>query len=174
LEEVIALAIRGNPLKFHGLVAGHTGHERYEWALIIIHSASNRLPADDAEARPWLRVSDPKGVVATSVCGPDVRHDDVLRMVNARRKLGSLPCREIPMGVKFQDTWYVSFELKRFPPVKRAFARATATFRGEIEAKEFAKLKVAEADNVSAGTLNPHVPKRVISPLQIVLWLEEH
>jgi hypothetical protein len=41
LEEVIALAIRGNPLKFHRLFAGHTGHERYEWALIIIHSASN-------------------------------------------------------------------------------------------------------------------------------------
>jgi hypothetical protein len=43
LEEVIALVLRGNPLKFHRLVAGHTGHERYEWALVIIHRASNRL-----------------------------------------------------------------------------------------------------------------------------------
>ena len=43
VEEVIALAIRGNRLKFHRLGADHTGHERYERALVIIHSASNRL-----------------------------------------------------------------------------------------------------------------------------------
>ena len=43
IYEVIALAIRGNPLKFHRLGADHTGHERYEWALVIIHSASNSL-----------------------------------------------------------------------------------------------------------------------------------
>jgi hypothetical protein len=37
VEEVIALAIRGNRLKFHRLGADHTGHERYERALVIIH-----------------------------------------------------------------------------------------------------------------------------------------
>jgi hypothetical protein len=76
------------------------------------------------------------------------------------------------MAKKLQDTWYVSFDLKRVPPAKRMFARGTMTFRSEAEAKNFAKQKMAEANNVSAGTLNPHSPKRVISPVQIVQWLE--
>jgi hypothetical protein len=42
-DEVIALAIRGNRLEFHRLGADHAGHERYERALVIIHSASNSL-----------------------------------------------------------------------------------------------------------------------------------
>jgi hypothetical protein len=74
---------------------------------------------------------------------------------------------------KPNDTWYVSFEQKRVWPAKRAFSRATTTFRSEPEAKEFAKQKLAEAGNVSAGTLNPHLPKRVISSAQITRWLDE-
>jgi hypothetical protein len=77
------------------------------------------------------------------------------------------------MAAKRQDTWYVSFEQKRAPPAKRLFARATMTFRSEFEAKVFAKQKVAEADSISAGTINPHAPKRVISPAQIAEWLDE-
>jgi hypothetical protein len=42
-DEVIALAIRGNRLEFHRLGADHAGNERYERALVIIHSASNSL-----------------------------------------------------------------------------------------------------------------------------------
>jgi hypothetical protein len=78
-----------------------------------------------------------------------------------------------PMAVRPQDTWYVSFEQKRIRPAKRAFSRGTETFRSELEAKEFAKQKLAETQNVSAGTLNPHLPKRVIPSAQMIQWLEE-
>jgi hypothetical protein len=77
------------------------------------------------------------------------------------------------MAVRPQDTWYVSFEQKRISPGKRAFSRATETFRSELKAKEFAKQKLADTQNVTAGTLNPHLPKRVISSAQMSQWLEE-
>jgi hypothetical protein len=77
------------------------------------------------------------------------------------------------MAVRLQDTWYVSFEQKRISPAKRAFSRATETFRGELKAKEFAKQKLADTQNVTAGTLNPHLPKLVISSAQMIQWLEE-
>ena len=77
------------------------------------------------------------------------------------------------MAVRRQDTWYVSFEQKRIRPAKRAFSRATETFRSELEAKEFAKQKLTETQNITAGTLNPHLPKRVIPSAQMSQWLEE-
>ena len=88
-------------------------------------------------------------------------------------KLALLPHENIPMAVKPQDIWYVSFERKRVPPERRAVSRGTETFRSELEAKEFAKQKLTETKNVTAGTLNPHLPKRVISSAQIIEWLEE-
>jgi hypothetical protein len=77
------------------------------------------------------------------------------------------------MAVRPHDTWYVSFEPIKLPTGKRAFSRATETFRSELEAKEFARQKLAETKNVSAGTLNPHLPKRVISSAQMMEWLGE-
>ena len=77
------------------------------------------------------------------------------------------------MTVRPQDIWYVSFRPQKVRSAKRAFARATETFRSELEAKEFAKVKLAETQNVTAGTLNPHLPKRVISEAQINRWLTE-
>jgi hypothetical protein len=77
------------------------------------------------------------------------------------------------MPIRPQDSWYVSFEVKRLPPRKRLFARATETFRSELEAKEFARQKLADTQNITAGTLNPHLPKRVIPPAQLIEWLEE-
>jgi hypothetical protein len=85
----------------------------------------------------------------------------------------ALPQENIPMAVRPHDTWYVSFEPIKLPTGKRAFSRATETFRSELEAKDFARQKLAETQNVSAGTLNPYLPKRVISAAQIELWLEE-
>jgi hypothetical protein len=83
-------------------------------------------------------------------------------------------CREkTHMAIKPQDTWYVSFEQKRIRPAKLAFSRTTETFRSELDAKKFAKQKLTETENVSAGTLNPHLPKRVISSAQMIQWLEE-
>ena len=74
------------------------------------------------------------------------------------------------MANKSQGTWYVAFEL---PRGKRALARATETFPNEREAKEFARAKLVETPNVTAGTLNPHLPKRTIAAKQIVQWLEQ-
>ena len=75
------------------------------------------------------------------------------------------------MANKSQDTWYVSFEVRR--RAKRKHARATETFPNEREAKIFARAKLAETQKVSAGTLNPHVPKRTIASAQMLEWLEE-
>jgi len=77
------------------------------------------------------------------------------------------------MALRPHDTWYVSFNPLKLLTGKRAFSRATETFRSELEAKGFARQKLAETQNVSAGTLNPYQPKRVISSAQIELWLEE-
>ena len=75
------------------------------------------------------------------------------------------------MANKPQGMWYVSFELPRRG--KRSFARATETFPNEQEAKQFARAKLALTLNISAGTLNPHLPKRAIAPIEIPEWLEE-
>jgi hypothetical protein len=74
------------------------------------------------------------------------------------------------MAKKSQGMWYVSFEL---PLAKRTHARETETFPNEREAKKFAKTKLVHTPNVSAGTLNPHLPKRTIGPTKILEWLEE-
>jgi hypothetical protein len=74
------------------------------------------------------------------------------------------------MANKSQDTWYVSFEL---PQRNRPHARATKTFRSELDAKKFARAKLAETQHVTAGTLNPHLPKRTIAPAQMLEWLKE-
>jgi hypothetical protein len=75
------------------------------------------------------------------------------------------------MPNRSQDAWYVSFELP--PAVKRGHGRATETFPNEREAKKFARAKLVETQNVSAGTLNPHLPKRTIASAHILEWLEE-
>jgi hypothetical protein len=74
------------------------------------------------------------------------------------------------MANKSQGTWYVSFEL---PRGKRTLARATETFSNEGEAKKFARAKLVDTPNVTAGTLNPHLPKRTVAATQIVQWLEQ-
>ena len=74
------------------------------------------------------------------------------------------------MANKSQGTWYVSFE-RRWG--KREHTRATETFPNEREAKKFARAKLAETKKVSAGTLNPYLPKRTIASAQILGWLEE-
>ena len=65
--------------------------------------------------------------------------------------------------------WYVSFEPKK----PRAHARVTEIFPNEQEAKKFARARLVDTPNVSAGTLNPHLPKRTIAPAQMLEWLEE-
>jgi hypothetical protein len=69
-----------------------------------------------------------------------------------------------------KPTWYVSFKL---PLGTRSHTRATQTFPSEQEAKKFARAKLAETLFVSAGTINPHLPKRTIASTQILTWLEK-
>jgi hypothetical protein len=49
----------------------------------------------------------------------------------------------------------------------------TETFASEREAKQFAKAKVEPTQNVTAGTINPHTPKRIVTPMQVPDWVEE-
>ena len=50
----------------------------------------------------------------------------------------------------------------------------TKRFRPEREAKKFARAKLFETSNDSAGKLNPHMPKRTIAPTLMLEWLEEN
>ena len=73
------------------------------------------------------------------------------------------------MAGKSKGTWYVSFEPKK----PRAHARVTETFPNEREAKKFARARLVDTPNVSAGTLNPHLPKRMIAATEMLEWLEK-
>ena len=68
------------------------------------------------------------------------------------------------------DSWYVAF---RNPVLATGvYVRNTKTFRTECEAKLFAAERLEEGCDVSAGTLNPHYPKKTLGPAQIAGWLE--
>ena len=78
-----------------------------------------------------------------------------------------------PRPKRSKDTWYVSFEPKERLPGQRGLMRKTETFRSEQDAKAFAKARLVDGSNINAGTLNPHLPKRMISSKQILDWLDE-
>jgi hypothetical protein len=70
-------------------------------------------------------------------------------------------------------TWYVTFEVPRSGTlVRRRNPRLTKTFDTEIEARDFAKLKFDSGLIVTAGTINPHVPRRAIPSEGIPAWLQ--
>jgi hypothetical protein len=77
------------------------------------------------------------------------------------------------MANKSQGTWFVSFEPPRGKRPNRAHARATETFPSEREAKDFARAKLVDTPNVTAGMLNPHLPKRTIAAKQMLVWIEQ-
>ena len=72
-----------------------------------------------------------------------------------------------------KGTWYVSFQSCELVGKRSHILRTTETFRTEQDAKAFAKAKLADGSNINAGTLNPHLPKRMISSKQILDWLDE-
>ena len=79
-----------------------------------------------------------------------------------------------PRPKRSKGTWYVSFEPKERLSGKhhRHQPRVTEPFRNEQEAKAFAKTKLAERLNGSAGTLNPHQPIQTIAASQIERWAD--
>jgi hypothetical protein len=78
-----------------------------------------------------------------------------------------------PRPERSKDTWYVSFEPKARLPGQRGLMRTSETFRNEQEAKAFARTKLADSRNITAGTINPRLPKRTINSKQVLDWLNE-
>ncbi|AWL94812.1 hypothetical protein WKW75_28535 [Bradyrhizobium ottawaense] len=71
-------------------------------------------------------------------------------------------------------TWYVTFEIrKRGTLPKQRSPRETRTFTTEAEAKAFARAKLDEGLAIFAGTINPHLPRRLIPTSGITAWLAE-
>ena len=71
------------------------------------------------------------------------------------------------------STWYVTFEVpKSGTLVRRRNPRLTKTFETEAEAKDFARTKFDGGLIVTAGTINPHLPRRAIPSQEIPAWLE--
>jgi hypothetical protein len=63
--------------------------------------------------------------------------------------------------------WFVSFV-----PEGRKAKRTAKTFETENQAKAFALNFLATGLAVSAGTLNPHLPKRTISSPDAKTWAQ--
>ncbi len=73
---------------------------------------------------------------------------------------------------KIQNTWYVSVNIPHQEKTGHYSRRAEA-FASEADAKRFANAKIAAGAEISAGTINPFAPKRVVGPSQIKQWLSE-
>src|SRR3954468_16521663 len=77
------------------------------------------------------------------------------------------------MSLKPRKTWYVTFELprsKRRSAARRA-SRFSEAFFTEAEAKAFARDRYNQGLIVSAGTLNPYLPREIISSAVIHEWI---
>jgi hypothetical protein len=68
-------------------------------------------------------------------------------------------------------TWYVTFENKRILRRGR-HPRLTKTFATEAKAKAFARQMLDQGVIVFAGTINPHLPKQLISSTAAPVWIE--
>ena len=79
------------------------------------------------------------------------------------------------MPFEARKTWYVSFELPKLDlrAAARRSPRQSKTFFTEDEARAFASEKCKEGLIVSAGTLNPHLPRLAIQLPAIHLWIAE-
>jgi hypothetical protein len=78
-------------------------------------------------------------------------------------------------GFGMTHTWYVTFEVpKSGTLVQRRNPYLTTTFETEAEAKDFARTKFHSGLIVTAGTVNPHLPKRAIPSTEIPVWLESN
>jgi hypothetical protein len=71
------------------------------------------------------------------------------------------------------STWYVCYQPRDPYRGPKECRRHSETFSNELEAKVFAKSRLADARKITAGTINPHLPKRVIGSAQIIEWLNE-
>jgi len=70
------------------------------------------------------------------------------------------------------NTWYVSIHLPHEEKTGH-YSRRTQSFKSESDAKRFAAARMADGIEVSAGTINPVMPKRIVGPAEIRQWLSE-
>ena len=74
--------------------------------------------------------------------------------------------------MKQSDIWYVTFGPDKADDNAVSTVRSTRTFKTEVDAKLFAMQILAKGWTASAGTLNPHQPKRTVGPSQIESWAD--
>jgi hypothetical protein len=70
------------------------------------------------------------------------------------------------------NRWYVSYTIKP-DHGSRGYARKTKTFDTEEHAKLFARGIAAGNQRITAGTINPHSPKRIVSAAEILTWVDD-
>lgn len=71
-------------------------------------------------------------------------------------------------------TWYVTYEVqKRGALLKRRSPRETKMFETEAQAKDFARVQFDKGLIVYAGTVNPSLPRRLITSGGIPHWLAQ-
>jgi hypothetical protein len=69
------------------------------------------------------------------------------------------------------NRWYVSYTVKS-DRNRRRTARMTRTFDTEEHAKLFAREIATNSQRLTAGTINPHLPKKVIAATDVAAWVE--
>lgn len=75
---------------------------------------------------------------------------------------------------KLVHTWYVSFRPHKRIPANSYCRRMARSFPNEAEAKNYTRSQIAQGQHdITAGTLNPHLPKRTIPPSLVTRWLTE-
>jgi hypothetical protein len=71
------------------------------------------------------------------------------------------------------NPWFVTYQPIGPSRGRGEYRRLSETFSTELDAKKFAKARVADARSITAGTINPYLPKRTIGSAQIPDWLNE-
>jgi hypothetical protein len=69
------------------------------------------------------------------------------------------------------NRWYVSYTMQSDRRSRR-YERFTKTFDSEENAKLFARKIAANGLRLTAGTINPHSPKRIVPTTKIATWLD--
>jgi hypothetical protein len=80
--------------------------------------------------------------------------------------------KQCAVAKKIPNTWYVAISGPH-QEKNGNYSRRSQSFASETDAKLYAASRIAEGVELTAGTLNPVVPKRTIGPLQIEQWLSE-
>jgi hypothetical protein len=91
----------------------------------------------------------------------------------AGRSSGSPPGTNSCYGSTMSHTWYVTVEVRPGALPRPRSPRRTTTFETEAEAKNFARTELRDGRMVFAGTINPFVPRRIVSSHDISAWLIE-